>query len=161
MRYRLRTLLIVLALGPPVMWTGYRVRVSTMSPEIISSSSEFRSLIASGDAIIHLDVEWSHYAVANRPLLSRLRSKTLIDPRCRSVRWRRIDCTNQQDTAIGQVLTDWLRGQKANPALVQNGYGSLLWIRDGQLVDWLSDPTVVKEDKLFERTLIAFQHDSR
>src|SRR5262245_15635844 len=126
-----------------------------MSPETISSSTEFNSLIESDSAIIHLDVDWSLSAIANRPLLSRLHSKVLLDPRCRAVRWRRIDCTNQQDTAIGQVLTDWLRSQNANPALVQNGYGSLLWIKDGQLVDWLSDPTFVKEDKLFERTLKA------
>src|SRR4051794_20795908 len=116
MRFRLRTLLIVLTLGPPLVWTGYSVLVSARSPETISSSTEFNSLIESEGAIIHLDVDWSLSAIANRPLLSRLRSKVLFDPRCRTVRWRRIDCTNQQDTAIGQVLTDWLRSQNANPA---------------------------------------------
>jgi hypothetical protein len=156
MRFRLRTLLIVLALGPPVVWLTYKSALVPIPAETIQSPAEFKDVIAAGNFVMHVDVDWSTQAVINRTVINRLRSKITFDPRCNSVRWRRFDCT-YSDTALWHAIDEWLGSQDVERRSLESGYGALIWVKDGRVVDSLRDASLVSEDRLFTKTLKAFE----
>ena len=159
-RYKLRTLLILLAIGPPIIWVGFRAVLVSRPPQTILSPAEFANLIASGNVIIHVDTDWSIQAAASRPIVKRLQSRMAVDPRCSTIRWRRFECYDPS-TLLWQALDDWLGNQLGDQQSVgrpvQSGYGSLIWVKDGRVVDSLAYSANEDADELFARTLIAFK----
>jgi len=62
---------------------------------------------------------------------------------------------------LWQALDDWLDNQLGDQKHIgrplQSGYGSLIWVKDGQVKDSLAYPANEDADELFARTLIAFK----
>jgi len=62
---------------------------------------------------------------------------------------------------LWQALDDWLGNQLGDQQNIgrplQSGYGSLIWVKDGRVVDSLGYPANEDADELFARTLIAFK----
>ena len=155
MQYRLRTLLIVLAIGPAFLWTAHRNLLPVSPAVTVKTPAEFHALMSSGSVIVHLDVDWSTDAQASRLVIASFRRRMASDSRCSTILFRRVDCTSN-DTPLYRTTKGWLGGQNANWIGLRGGYGALLWIKDGQLMDSLRCAANENADELFARTLTAF-----
>jgi hypothetical protein len=156
MRYRLRTLLLLLALGPVILWSGYRIFSRPMPAKSISTSAEFHATMASGKTIIHLDVDWAMQAVRSRRVIEQLEQSVAIDPRLDGVMFRRIDCSNQEDGPVWNTVSRWLETRSEWRSLLYGGYGALIWVENGQVKDSVINAAELGDDALFARTLAAF-----
>jgi hypothetical protein len=155
MQYRLSTLLIVLALGPPVLWMGSNLRISPpMSTQTISTLAELDELLAAKRAIIHMDVDWAVQAVASRPFVDRLRDALAADPAFHGVLFRRIDCTNQEGP-LWNAVKSWCESNRMGHSPYA-GYGTVLCVENGEVRDIAINAAATGDRNLLTRTHEAF-----
>lgn len=105
--------------------------------------------------VLFIDVEWSVTAVRSREVITRLNSTINADNRLSHVELRRIDCTDQ-NSPFADAFDEWLARQNANPNLISGGYGGVVWVRSGEVVD--SVPSAVESgfDVILSRTVELF-----
>jgi hypothetical protein len=152
MRYRLRTLMVLLAALPPAIWGTYFLYSQPMPTEPILSPSEFETVVASGTVVIHVDVDWAIQALQSRPVVHQLEEAIRDDRRFRDIRYCRIDCT-EQDGPLWDAVEAWFSKQPGGKVALLGGNGAVVWIVDGHIVDCAPSAALAGYDDLLARTL--------
>ena len=124
--------------------------------EEIWTPGELEHFLGLKSTILHIDVDWSIYAVRVRPVVHQLRDDIQSHTGLTSVFLRRIDMTEQESSPLWKVTLEWLKTNGAGDDALISGYGALLWIKDGRLSDSVIYPELEGREKLMLRTLKQF-----
>ena len=152
MRYRLRTLMILMAVLPLAIGGTYFLYSQPMPTEPILSPSEFETVVASGTVVMHVDVDWASQAIQSRFVVHQLEEAIGNDPRFRDIRFCRIDCT-EQNGPLWDAVETWFSKQPGGRDSIFGGYGAVVWIVDGGIVDCAPSAALAGYDDLLARTL--------
>ncbi len=160
MSWQLRTVIICLAAVAGCFQKPERVappasKDDDSSPILtIGTPEEFEADLKGRRLILHIDVDWAMQAVQSRPVIADFRSALLAEPEFQDIAFRRIDCT--ENGKLSRALKDWLLGQAADTSCMTGGYGAILWVQSGKVVDVVHYAAEVGVPRLIERTRKAF-----
>jgi hypothetical protein len=125
-------------------------RSRTPAMLLISTDSEFAAILEAGRALIFLDFEWSGQSKLSAAVIQEWeRTSNIWGLDCPVFRVRPDD--------LGPVV-EWISGHKKQLA-GEGGYGSLVWLRAGTIIDY--EPYVVAAGlrDISRRTQAAFRKD--
>ena len=131
-----------------------------MTAETIQTRDEFERLITNEAVIIHIDVNWSGYAVQARPLVLRVRELIAQKEAYADVVFRRIDLSDQSGE-MWDTLKEWFRNQPSDGTVMFSGYGAIVWVRSGRVVGEIHYAAHTGVESLVSRTVTAFGEPDR
>jgi hypothetical protein len=117
----------------------------------ITTPDELASALEKESVILHLDVEWSIQAIQSRPVIAKFKESLERDTRYSGIAFRRIDCSVQEGP-VWDALAHWLRTQSADTSLMVTGYGAIVWIRSGKVVDAVHYAALEGDETLAAKT---------
>ena len=127
----------------------------------ILSEEDFESMISQGHSVIYFYVDWSTYAVQGRVMLEELESSCGHDD-SKPVFWL-ADVSELESPAA--FLGEWLREQERDGLKMFNvvaaGSGSVAWLSQGAIVDFVQSATHYDLHALRMRTENAFHQRAK
>jgi hypothetical protein len=122
-----------------------------ITAETIASAEEFNSAVRRERLILHLDVEWAMQAIQSRPVIVKFKKKLETDAHYGDVVFRRVDCS-EPEGPVWDAVAQWLHEQNADPSLMVGGYGAVVWVKSGKVVDSVPYAAGDGVDNLVART---------
>jgi hypothetical protein len=123
----------------------------------VSTPREFDEVMNSDRIILHIDVDWSIYAVLCRSVVGPFKTAVDADASLGDVVFGRIDCTEQD--AVYHHTKQWLESNGGNRFVMSNGAGAILWIHKGRVADTAENYVDGTADDLLARTHAAFGYN--
>jgi len=134
--------------------------MSRVSTDTIRTPNELHAILKTESLILHIDVNWAVQAVRSRPVVLRLQELIRRDHNLNNVVVHRIDCT-EQTGELWDSLSNWFQCQGADRYLMFGGYGAVVWVRLGIIVDSVHYAADVGVEKLVDRTRNTFTTKDR
>ena len=153
-RFSIRTLLIVCFVL--ALLIGYfrdsliRITRSNWTPyKLVETEDEFEQMLAAKNAVMFIHVDWSIGSVLGKRSVDEFATDWKWDSRRTDVDFYLIDHT-EQDL---QFLVDWANSDRVGLGTVAyGGYGTLIWLRDGEVLKVANPSTGISPDDLAEQT---------
>ena len=122
----------------------------------ILSEDDFKTVISQENSIIYFHVDWSAYSVQGRAMLEELES-SYSSEESKPVFWL-ADVSDLDSPAA--FLGEWLKRQERKDLNMLNvvaaGNGSVAWLNQGTVVDFVQSATHYDLDALRMRTEYVF-----
>lgn len=126
-----------------------------MNSSTIQTKDEFEAAVMADRALLHVDVDWSAYAVNSRPVITKFFESVEKEFGVGYVSFYRVDCT-EQSGPIWDITADWFTKNKADSTVMSSGSGAIVWIKKGQLTDSIYDAASKGIADLMTRTRKLF-----
>lgn len=153
------SLLVIMAYSVLVQWphdTAPANPALIITAKEITTPEDLERFLGSKKAILHIDVGWAIQAALSRPIVLQLREEIENDSQFDDVIFRRIDMSDQKACPLWNVMMKWLKSNGEGHDPLISGFGAILWIKDGELSNWVMYPKDAGIEKLRSKTRETF-----
>jgi hypothetical protein len=119
--------------------------------DAIVSAEDLANALRYERLILHFDADWSMYSLLSRPVIVSFKQAIEMDVGFRDVKFRRVDCT-ELDDPVQDAVKEWLESQNAQFDPISSGYGAIVWVASGKVVEIVPYPAEESVDNLVTRT---------